>query len=692
MKTREPAEEKAVTTVRKFLSIFILFVSALLCGRAAAQATVSGGQGTYIYVDGQSGSDSNPGTSSQPFKTIQAGVDKARTDNQAGVASVVSIAPGVYRESVKFGPTNASVPITVEAATPGTVYIDGADVLSGGNANSSGVYTFAWDDTIGNCQVPPNWITGMPPVVLANEMVFLNGGLLTQVMSSTQLVPGTFYVDKSNQRVDVDPPSGTDMSRAKVEVSARQTTLTVYGASGVVFSGLVFQHAASCMNQDGAMVYSGTNILFDNVQANWNNWGGLGISSSNNITVRNSTASHNGGLGFMGYEIQNGLFSNNEADYNNWRGDMVGFYDFAQGGFKFGRNRNVTVDGQHSYNNQGEGLWFDTDNENITVTNAVLVGNTVENLKLEANEGPFTITKNTFCSGGVGVILMDSAGVTLSGNYFYGNQSSGNQLADNQNAQIFLAGQTGGRTYSNFQTGAMVTSENKNITFSGNTFGDSGSGQYLFNTYLSGYEWTDFLGSFHSSGNTWSDATNANAFRVPGGDTTNLPGWQSLTAQDGNSTWGSVQANSACQIPTPAYADFAVLARNAVNYVPSYTMSNGSVAIPLQVESFGFGPVALSAPGLPSGVSASFNPSTLISGNSTLTLTAYSSATRQTVPVTIFATSGSRVHTVTEWVAVQPGMATARAAVALVRAAVDQVLAQVLEAGIPGRLREPALC
>ena len=116
--------------LNKSFSVAVLFLAIFCCGRVHAQATVTGGQGTYIYVDAQSGSDSNPGTSSQPLKTIQAGVDAALADNAHGIDTVVSIKPGVYRESVTMGSTRSSASVTIEAATAGTVYIDGADVLT----------------------------------------------------------------------------------------------------------------------------------------------------------------------------------------------------------------------------------------------------------------------------------------------------------------------------------------------------------------------------------------------------------------------------------------------------------------------------------------------------------------------------------------------------------------------------------
>ena len=114
--------------------------------------------------------------------------------------------------------------------------------------------------------------------------------------------------------------------------------------------------------------------MFDRVQANWNNWGGLSISGASNFTVQNSIASHNGGVGFQTTRSQYGLYDFNETDYNNWRGAQAAFYDWGMGGFKLFQTRNITVQNHYSYNNQAQGLWFDTDNKNMTVTNATLVG------------------------------------------------------------------------------------------------------------------------------------------------------------------------------------------------------------------------------------------------------------------------------------------------------------------------------
>ena len=65
------------------------------------------------------------------------------------------------------------------------------------------------------------------------------------------------------------------------------------------------------------------------------------------------------------------------------------------------------------------------------------------------------------------------------------------------------------------------------------------------------------------------------------------------------------------------------------------------------------GSVSLSASGLPSGVTASFNPAST-TGTSTLTLTASSTATTGTATVTVTGTSGSLTHTTTVSLTVTP--------------------------------------
>ncbi len=269
--------------------------------RATAQANVLENQTTYIYADAQAGSDSNTGLQSSPFKTVQAAINKASVLNQQGVGVKVIVNPGVYREAVTIGNYKATgATLTLQAAVTGTAIIAGSTVLSGWTQQNATTYQTAWTYNLGLCALPSGWPTTYAPIVQRPEMVFVNGTPLTQVLSFNDMRPGTFYVSNQYALMHVAPPAGTNMATAVVEAAIRPQTLSIAGRSNVVVRGLVFRHAANCLNTSGVSISGSTNVLVDSVQALWNNWGGLGVFSSNNITVQNSVASYNGGVGIHG--------------------------------------------------------------------------------------------------------------------------------------------------------------------------------------------------------------------------------------------------------------------------------------------------------------------------------------------------------------------------------------------------------
>ena len=77
-----------------------------------------------------------------------------------------------------------------------------------------------------------------------------------------------------------------------------------------------------------------------------------------------------------GIRISTRLFNYDESDFNNWRGGQGALYNWGMGGTKLMCHGNTTVQNHYAYGNQAQGLWFDTDNKNITVTNATVAGST----------------------------------------------------------------------------------------------------------------------------------------------------------------------------------------------------------------------------------------------------------------------------------------------------------------------------
>jgi Right handed beta helix region len=647
-----PAE--AFMRFKTFFIIFLLTVLAMTGTGARAQANVVENQINFLYVDAQQGLDSNPGTIAQPVKTIQAAITLANANNQKGIGTKVIVNPGIYREFVSISPVSnqTGAVLTVEAATAGTAIIAGSDVLDNWSPESgnASIYSHPWTSNLTGCALPSGWPNNFAPIALQTEMVFVNDMPITQVMSYSQLQPGTFFVSAASDSIQIWPPPSTNMATAVVEVANRSETLSVSGRSNVVLRGLVFRHAATCVNQSGVDINSSSNVLVDQVQALWNNWGGLSVSYSTDVTVQKSVGSHNGGVGFQGaYDIST-LYTFNESDYNNWRGAQAAFYDWAMGGTKLWSMRNATVQDHFSYNNQAQGLWFDTDNENMTINNATLAGNVQTALQIERNEGPITIENSHLCLSGGGLTLLTSEAVTVQNNTFYNNGGT-----NKYQGEIYLAGTAGGQVITNWQTGASVRLFTTGTVITGNTIEDAGPGQNVFGTYLSGTDWSDFANTLNAGNNKWYDPYVSNSFKIEDDKLLNLPGWQNALGTDYSSTWAlpSSSPEAACTIPAPSFSDFNINLDN-----DSYVMTAGKAVATVRVNSFAFGPVTFNVTGLPKGVRAALSQSSLVSGVATLTLTASSKAVAQTVPITLFASGNNVVHSATFYVTVDPATLT----------------------------------
>src|SRR3984957_5335418 len=291
----------------KSFQIIFLTAVAIGGGRMQSQVITTHGPSNTIYVDSVKGSDvianvATAGTTSAPLQTIQSAVNLANTRNAQNIASTIVVNSGVYRESVKIGAAKTASPLVIQASTTGSTIISGSDVLTGWQPVSghSGTYWHSWTYNFGECAIPSGWPSSIPAIARRTEMVFVNDVPLTQVLSESQLQPGTFFVDEATNQLLITPPTGTSVSSALIEAAVRPSIFSVSGRSNVTVSGLILRHANSCMNKPAAIITGSSNVVVSGVQAVWNNWGGLELSGDTGVTVKNSIASHNGGVGFLG--------------------------------------------------------------------------------------------------------------------------------------------------------------------------------------------------------------------------------------------------------------------------------------------------------------------------------------------------------------------------------------------------------
>jgi len=560
--------------------------------RGWCQANVNEGLETAVlYVDGANGSDNNPGTESQPLQTIGKSVSLAQANNSNDIGTRVIINPGVYREAVNISYTSqmTNMPITFEAAVNGTVMVSGAQQWTSWQpySGNSNIYTSSWPYTWGLCPEGAD-ATPWPDIVMRQEMVLVNGQLLTQVLSLNEMTVSTFYVDVTGGKLYVWPPKGSSINSSDVEVAVNPTIWEIQGFSNLVMRGLTFEYANSCRENGAVLVEGGTtdpvsNILFDADNFVWNNAQGLNMEPVlSDVTVQSSVADHNGEAGIQSTHSMDFLFQNDSASYNNWRGAWGAYYNFNSGGFHFYQMHETTLNDVDLTYNQTYGVHFDTDHQNLLVDDMISSENLLVGALIERNEGPFTVENSFFCNGNptsstnsnAGMDVRDSEYLTATGNYFV-NNALGN---------IYINGVDGGYQFTNWETGQLTTVFDQYLTMTQNTLVD-GASQPLFSDNFN-WDWPYFEPTLISNYNTWWNSADTEPFTIPEGATQTInlsfSGWQGATGQDLQSAWSQPSSSSYTQCnQEPDIVDYWFL--TPYNVASQTVSAGGSVVWPVSI-------------------------------------------------------------------------------------------------------------
>src|SRR6516225_7922542 len=186
----------------------------------------------------------------------------------------------------------------------------------------------------------------------------------------------------------------------------------------------------------------------------------------------------------------------------------------------------------------------------------------------------------------------------------------------------------------NIAVGYSISSSSLNpgIRFTGRAPGDP------LGTMGTEVDITDGTGSQNGGLNRWGDYSSLSVDPV---DDCTLWYTTEYLKATGSFNWSTRIANF--KFTTCGNPDFSVTASPASQ---SVTQGNGTSYTVTVTPSGGFtGSVDLTVSGLPAGASGSFNPTSLTSGNSTLTITTSSTTPTGSFPLTITGTSGTTTHT-----------------------------------------------
>jgi hypothetical protein len=485
-----------------------------------------------IYVDALDAhaDDTNPGTADRPLKTIGKAATIAADGSLGSMAVRVIINPGVYRESVSFQPkgARASAAIHFQAKQNGTATIAGSDVWTGwGAQGATNVYTHPWPYKWGLAPYPAGWQgnVNLNPIVRRREMIFINGNALTQVLSSGELKPGTFYVAEQSSTVSLVPPAGVQVESAAIEVATRAGIFAVDGARNLTVTGLVFMHDNTAVGGTAVTFTNCSDSVVEDCQFLWNNWAGMTFQStapqvSQAMTARRTIANNNGGIGLAASHVKDVLYEDNETSYNNWRGAQGEFFLWSNAGMKHLFIHGGIYRRHRAVSNQAPGCWFDTDCADIQIEQAFVCQNNGPGVFIEASQGPTSLTDSTICENRkeAGVYSQGGTAVTLRGNILYGN-------AD---AQIQAV--KGVRPIKNWETNAALSLIAEKWTLQQNTIVGTDTAPILADIANS----SGFFKAFVSDTNVWFSPKKSGAFIVDDRGT-DLKGWQSASHQDASS-------------------------------------------------------------------------------------------------------------------------------------------------------------
>ena len=291
-----------------------------------------------FHVDGRDAgsANTNPGTESLPFRTIGAAAKAALQAGKNGIGVKISVAPGVYREHISLPETDweNDAPLVIQARETGAAIVSGFEVWTGWTLAGSDLYRHEWPYRWGLAPYPSGWENNvvLQPIVRRREMISINSEPVQQVSSPAELKDRSFFVDESSGEIYVSTRQPIETS--VVEVATRPRLLTAQGKRNLVLRGLKFTGANNPVQDAAVQISDSTSVLVEACEFSGNNWIGAGFTGITNLTIRQTVANHNGGVGIDTYKLKNFLLEDSATSYNNWHGAQGGFLGWATAGVK----------------------------------------------------------------------------------------------------------------------------------------------------------------------------------------------------------------------------------------------------------------------------------------------------------------------------------------------------------------------
>ena len=380
------------------------------------------------YFVATSGSDTGNGSASQPYQTIQQGIDSARKPGDT-----VMVLPGTYSEELSLRSSGLpDKPILIKAAIKQGVILDGAERVRDWRLvdHAQNIWTRSFGTSSPYNNDHDRW--DMAP---RSEQIFVDGKRCTQ-NKVAPIADYSFTATMANPATYVlKLPQGMIPDMAKTEITVKSSLLNVR-ADHVVIDGFVFRRVRNTY-QNAMVTLHGEGIEFrDNLLEYSSAGSGLGIQTKHSH-IHDNIFRSNGQFGFATGGSDN-LIENNLVQGN----DLAGYKEWGTGGTKIVGDGNIIRRNRFIGNLGGVAIWLDDGPCNNVIEYNYVSGNYGEGIRAEISfhsyigfnivedTKPCTSTMfgrtQTHC---IGISVQNSAEICVVHNFLKDNLGVGIQLS-----------------------------------------------------------------------------------------------------------------------------------------------------------------------------------------------------------------------------------------------------------------------
>jgi parallel beta-helix repeat protein len=235
------------------------------------------------------------------------------------------------------------------------------------------------------------------------------------------MITQSFFFDPADQTLYLN--LGGEPGWYVIEVGVRGFGLTASKIHDVVIRGLEMRHNRQPGGQWPMCSLSECErVTMEDCKVLWADFTGMGFGRCRDCTLRRCEFSHNGAIGLAGSFNEDCLVEDCKLMFNNYR-HIGADWGVAAGAKFIPGNKRVTFRGcEAAYNDMAEGIWFDTDNEDIRILDNVCHHNGDCGIFFEINKGGGVIAGNlVYANTGRGIYVSGSQKTYVVHNTVVGN-------------------------------------------------------------------------------------------------------------------------------------------------------------------------------------------------------------------------------------------------------------------------------